>query len=215
MAQADFADDRRRVPADCRVTAPHFRRFSQAVDFASSFEEYEQKDKTMVALPDFDREFTEAPHSFQEPAHLPEQRLIRIDASRVLRGLCGTALITSTFGVWIVPTGAGDPGMMLIKLVFSLVFVLGWYAVPVPVRRHSDLPEIALDTRARQLRVLYPQPGGRTARVVVHDLDDLTELSLRDRMLTARDRDGRQIVSLELHDARTEQTLRRALSLAA
>ncbi|HMB13982.1 MAG TPA: hypothetical protein VKN37_08240, partial [Roseovarius sp.] len=203
----------RRPPADCRVSAPFPALF--AGTFASSYEEYEQKDKTMVALPHFDREFTQAPHSFQEPANLPEQRLIRIDASQVLRGVCGTALLTSTFGVWIVPTGAGDPGMMLIKLVFSLV--LFWAGMLCLFRSDgsSDLPEIALDTRARQLRVLYPQPGGRTARVVVHDLDDLTELSLRDRMLTARDRDGRQIVSLELHDARTEQTLRRALSLAA
>lgn len=207
MAQADFKV--RRKPKDCRVGAPF------PALFEGSFEEYEQKDKTMVALPDFEREFTEAPHSFQEPAHLPEQRMIRIEASRVLRGLCGTALMASTFGVWIVPTGAGDPAMMLIKLLFSLS--LFWAGMLCLFRsdRDSDLPEIALDTHARQLRVLYPQPGGRTARVMVHDLDDLTELSLCDRMLTARDRDGRQIVTLELHDARTEQTLRRALSLVA
>jgi len=42
----------------------------------------------------------------------------------------------------------------------------------------------------------------------------MAELSLRDRLLTARGRDGRQIVAIEVQDARTERMLQRALSLA-
>ncbi|GAW33349.1 hypothetical protein RA2_00385 [Roseovarius sp. A-2] len=169
----------------------------------------------MVALPDIEREFTQAPHSYQEPAGLPEQRLIRIEASTLLRALCGVALAASAFGVWIVPTGGGDPAMMLIKLVFSLaLFWAGMLCLSVFVGG-TDLPDVEVDNRARKLRVIHPQPDGRSARVTVHDFDELAELSLRDRMLTARDRQGRQIVSLELHDKRSERMLRNALSLAA
>ncbi|MGX0876065.1 hypothetical protein ACSSV4_000740 [Roseovarius sp. MBR-154] len=176
---------------------------------------FEQKEKTMVALPDIEREFTQAPHSYQEPVDLPEHRMIRIEMSTLLRALCGVALLGAAFGVWVVHTGAGDPAMMLIKLVFSLaLFWAGTLCLSVFVA-DTDLPEVEIDSRARTLRVIRPQPGGRTARVSVHDFDDLAELSLRDRMLTARDAHGRQIVSLELHDTRSERVLRKALSLAA
>jgi hypothetical protein len=169
----------------------------------------------MVALPDFEREFTQAPHSFQDPVDLPEQRLIRVEVSTLLRALCGVALVSSALGVWIVPAGAGDPATMLIKLVFSLaLFWTGMLCLSV-FAGGSDLPDVEIDSRARKLRVIYPQPDGRSARVTVHDFDDLAELSLRDRMLTARDNQGRQVVSLELHDIRSERMLRNALSLAA
>lgn len=169
----------------------------------------------MVALPDIEREFTQAPHSYHEPADLPEQKMIRIEVPTLLRALCGVALVVSAFGVWIVPTGAGDPAMMLIKLVFSLaLFWAGMLCLSV-FATETGLPEVEIDSRSRKLRVIHPEPGGRTARVTVHDFDDLVELSLRDRMLTARDRQGRQIVSLELHDTRSERMLRNALSLAA
>lgn len=166
----------------------------------------------MVALPDFHRDFNDAPHSFAEPTELPEQDTLWLDAWRAIRVLCGTSLLAATFGLWLVPTGMGDPGMMLIKLALSLgLFWAGVLCMSQAVPG-TDLPQIEIDTRARRLRVSHAQAG---SPVSVYDLDDLTELSLRDRMLTARDREGRQIVTLALQDARTERTLRHALSLAA
>jgi hypothetical protein len=49
----------------------------------------------------------------------------------------------------------------------------------------------------------------------VHPFDALSDLSLRDGLLSARDRAGRLILSLEVSDARMERHLREALSLAA
>jgi len=49
----------------------------------------------------------------------------------------------------------------------------------------------------------------------VHRFDALSELSLRDGLLSARDGAGRLIVSLEVSDTRAERHLRQALSLAA
>jgi len=168
----------------------------------------------MVGLPDIERDFTQPPQDYHEPTGLTEHRMIRLEASILLRALCGVALVAAGFGIWIMPTGAGDPAMMLIKLVVSLtLFWAGMLCLAV-FRGDRRSPEVEIDSHARQLRVIHPQPGARPPRTSLHDFDDLEEISLRDRMLTARDRQGRRIVSLHLHDARSERMLRNALSLA-
>jgi hypothetical protein len=51
--------------------------------------------------------------------------------------------------------------------------------------------------------------------VAIHDLDSLSELSMRDRVLTARDAAGRQIVAMKIEDRATAKALRRALGFPA
>lgn len=167
----------------------------------------------MVALPDIHREFTEVPHRFAEPTELPEQDRLLSEVWRALRVICGTAILTAAFGLWLVPSEAADPAMMLIKLAMSLGMVWAGTLCLTAGGSEDDRPQIEIDTRARRLHVRKAQAAPQQA--AVYDLDELAELSLRDRVLTARDRDGRQIVSLALQDARTERTLREALSLAA
>lgn len=168
----------------------------------------------MVALPDYAREFTQKPISFQDGVEFPDRDDSPSVVLLALRVLVGTALVAASLGLWIMPSGLGDPGMMLMKLLISLAFF--WTGVlcfvPRPVR--DDRPRIELDARARTLRVIYSDRAGGKGRVIEHDIDAMAELSLRDGLLTARDGDGRQIVALKVQNARTERMLQSALSLA-
>ncbi|MDT8328514.1 MAG: hypothetical protein RQ750_14210 [Roseovarius sp.] len=168
----------------------------------------------MVALPDLAREFTQAPHSFDETSASPEGKTQQSMQRRAAKGFIGSVLLLSSAGIWLVSTGGNDAAMMLIKLVFSMtLFCVG--AMCFSTLEQEDLaPEVQIDTKRRQLRLIEVGTDGRTQRVAVHDLDDLTELSLRDRVLTARDATGRQIVALPVNNRVTERALRRALSFA-
>jgi len=164
----------------------------------------------MVALPDFDREFTGPPlrtcsvHENTEPAD--DRGLLRL-----VLGLTGAGLVAAALGIWVVPSHDADPAMMLVKLLFSVGLfwsgALGLHAS----RRRDTRPEVQVDRKAREMRVLTPGPGVGM-QVAVHRLDDLQELSLRDGLLSARDTSGRLVVSLELGGGRDERDLRKALA---
>ncbi|SLN14154.1 hypothetical protein ROG8370_00329 [Roseovarius gaetbuli] len=169
----------------------------------------------MVALPDLPRDFKHAPHSFHDSTTTSEDKAKKTDLRRAAKGFLGSVLLLSAAGVWLVSAGANDAAMMLIKLVFSVsLFCVG--AMCFSTLDPEDIaPEVQIDTKRRQLRVIETGIDGRTRRVAVHELDDLAELSLRDQVLTARDFSGRQIVALPVNDRATERALRRALSFAA
>lgn len=169
----------------------------------------------MVALPDFEREFTRAPVDYQESSAMPSVEVPATDLGRALRMVCGSALICSSFGLWLVSAGAQDGAMMMIKLLFSMTLLFG--GLMCINRRHVDqfAPEIQVDVMNRRLHVIAPVSGGRAARVAVHDLDSLSELAMRDRVLTARDASGRQVVAMKIEDRATARALRRALGFSA
>jgi len=166
----------------------------------------------MVALPDFEREFSAPPHCADWPEADREG-----DGSDLRRGalrLIGVALAAAAPGLWVLPTVTADPAMMLMKLVFS--FGLFWAGLLcLHTARHPDpRPEVQIDRRKGLLHVIHPAQGRAPERAVMHRIDDLQELSLRDGMLRARDRSGQILFSFELANRRMERDLRRALSLA-
>ncbi|PKQ11115.1 MAG: hypothetical protein CVT70_15760 [Alphaproteobacteria bacterium HGW-Alphaproteobacteria-1] len=167
----------------------------------------------MVALPDYEREFPVPPYSDSADASATDDA-----GPALLRGLMrllGGALIGAALGLWLLPSVVADPAMMLMKLLFSLgLFWAGLLALH-NARRPDTRPVIQIDRRNAQLRILHPGRNGVPARCVVHRFDALSELSLRDGLLSARDGAGRLIVSLEVSDTRAERHLRQALSLAA
>lgn len=170
---------------------------------------------TMVALPDFEREFTHAPFDYHDTATVQQMEEPAFDLGRGTLVLCGSALVCSSFGLWLVSVGAQDAAMMLIKLLFSVTLLFGGLICLSRGRSDQADPEIHVDVMNRRLHVIAPVAGGRAARVAVHDLDALTELSMRDRVLTARDATGRQIVAMKIEDRATARALRRALGFAA
>lgn len=166
----------------------------------------------MVALPDLDREFDAPPlRATVEGAgtDYPDDSLLR-----AALGILGMALVAASAGLWIMPSVVADPAMMLVKLLFSTTLFWSGLLCLQAARRLDARPEVAIDRGNGQLRVSHPGHGGRPARLTLHRLDDVAELSLRDGLLNARDRSGQIIVSLEMADRRAERDLRDALSLA-
>lgn len=165
----------------------------------------------MVALPDFDLEFSGPPPGNDRGSEMPERRGDRGLLRLGLR-LAGAGLIAAALGLWLVPSHDADPAMMLIKLLFSVGLfwagALGLHAA----RRPDTRQEVRIDRAAREMRVLTPCVGGAT-HVAVHRLDDLLELSLRDGLLSARDTSGQLVVSFDVTGGvRDERTLRKALA---
>ncbi|WP_299843096.1 hypothetical protein [uncultured Roseovarius sp.] len=167
----------------------------------------------MVALPD---------------THMPDTPIKRLEAAEVIaesssasplkRALLagfGVATLLAALGVWIVPVDEGDTAMQLVKLVFSVsMLVLGMLFVSALDSRHAE-PEIHLDPTARRLRIVEVDTRGKAHVAGDFSLDELSDITLRDRHLTARDATGEEVVSVPVRNAAAEQAIREALSQAA
>jgi len=164
----------------------------------------------MVSLPDFEREFSAPPLCSGGSPDVPAQAADR-DIVRMGLRLAAAGLIAAAFGLWIMPPGAADPVLMLIKMLFSIILfgagVLGLHAARRP-DRHTG---VQIDRKARELRVVTADSDG-SHDVVIHRFDDLQELSLRDGLLSARNRSGDLVVSLDIAGGRGERAMRKALA---
>jgi len=165
----------------------------------------------MVALPDLGREFSGPPLSADSGATDFTDRGGDRGLVRLGLRLAGAGLIAAAFGLWLLPSQAADPAMMLIRLLFSVGLfwcgALGLHAAHRPDTR----PEVQIDRKSREMRVMTPRASG-APHIAVHRLDDLLELSLRDGLLSARDRSGHLVVSLDVAGGRDERALRKALA---
>lgn len=169
----------------------------------------------MVALPVYEREFTRAPFDYHDSSAMLSTENTATDLGRALRLICGSALICSSFGLWLVSAGAQDGAMMMIKLLFSVTLLFGGLMCVNRRRVDQVAPEIQVDVMNRRLHVIAPVSGSRAVRVAIHDLDSLSELAMRDRVLTARDASGHQIVAMKIEDRATARALRRVLGFSA
>jgi len=125
------------------------------------------------------------------------------------RVLLGSALLISVVGLWVIPVEDGDSAMRLIKLLISVVLgALG--AMFIGSASDNDaLPEIQIDPGRGELRVV------RNGEVKAHRLDELTDVVLKDDLMTARSSTGELVLSLPISDHNTKRALRAALDLAA
>jgi hypothetical protein len=127
------------------------------------------------------------------------------------RVFLGSVLAISALGLWLVPVADGDTGMRLIKILVSLV-LLGLGAMFISsIDEAEALPEIQIDTQNRELRIMQLDKSCKQTLVARHKLDDLTEVSLKDQVLTAKSKTGETVISLPVRDAQTENALRSVL----
>jgi len=159
----------------------------------------------MAVISDTSREFEKA-QALRRSLHGASS------VNRSGRVFLGAVLVISALGLWLVPVSEGDAGMKLIKLLISLV-LLGLGAMFLSsIDDRKDAPEIQVDTQARELRVLRADAAGQMTVVAIYNLDGLSDVTLEDKLLTARGPDGELVVSLPVVDKHTENALRGALS---
>lgn len=135
--------------------------------------------------------------------------------NRVGRIFFGSVLVISALGLWAVPVVEGDTGMRLIKLLISIVLAGVGVMFFLSIDSAEDLPEIQVDTNKRELRIIT-RNGGEDGQVeAVHSFDELSEVTIRDRLLTARGENGQLVASVPLRDKAMEAALREALQRTA
>ncbi|PVA10475.1 hypothetical protein DC366_09680 [Pelagivirga sediminicola] len=144
------------------------------------------------------------------PAHyieaLPENVLRR----GVLR-FAAVASMTAAAGLWLVPVLPGDAVMQLFKLAVSAVLALGGVAILARTRT-AQAPEVHVDTQQRRLTIIERDAQGHVRSRQCHAVDGLTEIVLRDNMLSARDTQGAPLFALPVSDPAVEAALRRMLA---
>lgn len=163
----------------------------------------------MVALPD--THMPKAPIKRTGKPILIEETSSAPPVKRALLAGLGVASMMAALGVWIVPVDEGDTAMQLVKLVFSVGMLgLGMLFVSALDSRHAE-PEIHLDPRTCQLRIVEIDKKGVAHVTGDYNLDALAEITLKDCHLSARDTNGDQIVSVPVRNAAAEQAIREAL----
>ena len=101
--------------------------------------------------------------------------------------------------------------MRLIKIFVSAAMFGAGLLMFHGLSDRRNLPEVQLDPSHRQLRVYEYDRNGKSVLTACHDIDTLSELSLSDHTLRARDADGRLLVSMPVPSAESERAIRQAL----
>ena len=161
----------------------------------------------MTALPDTimpERALPNLPEISMADEEQTKQVLMRLAS----RGL-GAALVFAAAGIWLLSVAPGDTIMQMGKLFISLTF-LGAGLFGLTWQGDAGLPDITIDPQKREIRKVEFDKTGQVRSEVVHSFDELSDVVLRDDWLTARDHNGRLLVSLPVRDHRVAFALRRA-----
>lgn len=134
----------------------------------------------------------------EAPAEIPVLSL-------VLKAI-GVGCISAAGGMWLIPVMPGDALMQLTKLLLSACLAVSGVMICGGLRGETG-PEVQIDTRARRIMVIERDARGRIHSEVNHDIDALSEIVLRDNLLTARDAQGRPMIALPVRDPAVENAL--------
>ncbi len=148
-------------------------------------------------------------HEAPVPAHHAEAE-IEPTLRRLIYLCTGVAAILAALGIWLVPVASGDPAMQLVRFVISATLFLGAGTLLASLRS-AEGPTIEIDTRRRLLTIIDSDARGKVRMTNVHAIDSLSEIVLRDGLLTARDALGRSLLAIMVRDAATKVALRQML----
>src|SRR6056297_1350181 len=162
----------------------------------------------MVSLPDYQRDVKRgiaAPDEAKRPD---------TPVHRALFMCLGAALMMAAVGIWMVPSGPGDESMLIVKLLISAVMLVVGLMLMSGLNEAAPSPEIQIDRNRGELRLIKRGADGTARLAASHELETLSEVSLFNGVLSARDARGCELLSLPVTDARTRAALRAALDIA-
>ncbi|MCZ4352969.1 hypothetical protein O4H61_10635 [Roseovarius aestuarii] len=159
----------------------------------------------MTALPDTYMPEGPVRRQQQVPSYYNEAPLENPLVTLVLKAV-GVGCIAAAVGMWLIPVVPGDALMQLAKLLLSACMAAGGVMVFAGFRREAG-PEVRIDTRQRRINVIEHDKRGNVLSNIDHDIDQLSEIVLRDNLLTARDQNGRQVIALPVTDPAIENAL--------
>ncbi len=119
--------------------------------------------------------------------------------------------LAAAAGLWLVPAVPGDALMQVFKLALSALLAMGGIVI-LTRTRCPDGPEVQIDTRDRRLTIIARDAKGHVRSKQCHSIDGLTDVVLRDDMLTARDAQGGALLALPVTDPAVRAALTGMLS---
>lgn len=166
---------------------------------------------TMTSLPDLAENF----EAFERRAELREPVGTTGGAGMLWRNaliLCaGLGLMLAAAGIWAFPSV--DHAERLIRLGASLgLFGIGAVVLGTLSAR-TTRGRAEIDTRSREIHTYDIDSRGRVFLTGRHGLDQMSEISLRDGTFTARDGEGRVVVSVPVAGRARARAIRQALAL--
>lgn len=139
-----------------------------------------------------------------------------LDGSRlVVRGtqaFIGAVLILAAVGLWAIPGSDWSGELLLIKLVLSLMMVLGGIAM-LHTPNAITAPEIEIDTVRREVRVVRRNVQGDDV-LSAHKFDDLDYAELRGAHMVLWAKGGVMLAEVALSDPKVRRSLTTAMTHA-
>lgn len=132
-------------------------------------------------------------------------------AWQVVLSVVGVALIASALGMWLFPQTQHDAAMQLIKLLVSMSMLGMGLLCATALRARPEGRAVELDLRTRELRVMEYSRRNPPVEVGRHAFAALSELTLQDRFLTARDANGRLILAAPVRNRAAERAILKGL----
>lgn len=132
---------------------------------------------------------------------------------RFIIACAATAICLAGAGLWLVP--AEDSAGQLIKLFASTIMLAAGLFLFNGLNEKSDAAAIEVDPKKRQLRVYEYDSRGRSKLKTSYNMDELSDVSVADRRLSASNSDGVLILEMPIESDAAEKALRSAISRAS
>ncbi|WP_425045415.1 hypothetical protein [Primorskyibacter sp. S87] len=129
----------------------------------------------------------------------------------VLFRICGTALVLSAAGMWLLPGAQLSAELVLMKLGVSIFFFLCGLALLM--MHHADnQPDAYFDPIRREVRVLQKNNRGRPHTVLRRAYDSLGSAKFFETKVELYDMDGSLLMRLPLENVEIRHALRSQLT---
>ena len=128
------------------------------------------------------------------------------DGSRMVvragQRLIGAAILIAAAGLWLLPAGGWDAGVVLFKLVLSLTGVLAGLCL-LQASATPDAPQIEIDVENRELRLIRTLRAGRVVVLRRCKFADLSHAERRGAHLRLWDETDRLMAEVTLTERDT------------
>ncbi|MEX0329155.1 MAG: hypothetical protein AB3N07_10560 [Ruegeria sp.] len=132
-------------------------------------------------------------------------------ARMVLVRMLGAFLVVSAFSMWLMPGSVMGAEVWPIKLVASLMFLIGGVSL-LTVEVMDSRPDAYFDPIRREVRILQKNANGRPQTVLRRSYESLGGARFEDDQVELFDVDGSLLMKLPLESADVSRALKGQLS---
>tara|TARA_R110002049_G_scaffold10127_2_gene50291 strand:- start:86950 stop:87444 length:495 start_codon:yes stop_codon:yes gene_type:complete len=125
---------------------------------------------------------------------------------RAVQRLAGASLTLAAVGLWLMPSAAGEEGVLLFKLILSVTAVLAGLCL-LQASAAPRAPQVEIDTIRREVRLVRDGHEGQRAVLGRCRFGDLSRVEHRGAHLRLWDENDNFLVEVTLTDRSTMNSL--------